>query len=75
MSTEFGHRPVDEARRRRKARLLAEAAKEMGLADEDLVVGSGLRAAVVAAAGVNKPSFEKTWEIVHEILHSEGAHR
>ena len=64
----FGHRPVDEARRRYKARRLADAARALGLTDEDLAVGSGNRARVRKAAGVKQVKSEDTWLVVHELM-------
>jgi hypothetical protein len=64
----FGHRPVDEARRRRKARLLADAALELGLTDEDLLPGTGNRRRVMKAAGVKRVTSEDTWFVVHELM-------
>lgn len=68
---DFAHTPRAEASRRRKARALANAAIELGLTDDDLMLGAGGRAPVLAAAGIEKAS-EDTWFVVHQIL---TAHR
>ena len=68
MSTqEFGHRPVDEARRRRKARALADAAEFLGISDEDLQLGAGNRKRVRRQAGLKSVS-EDTWFVVRELM-------
>lgn len=66
-AADFAHTPRAEASRRRKARALADAAVALGLTDADLLPGSGHRAAVVKAAGVNTPH-DDTWFVVHQMM-------